>query len=231
MFGELSVRPMSIKISSQSYVQEVLGAGEENGTVEWEDCGDDCKISKSILSIDYNEDITHGSERIDCTQILAKQKRNEKLTEKEQMLINYCTVEVTQVRVYHGDNGDYTLYEEDGVRECNYNNECGPKKVIPGMISGVSQCQKSTCIVQTKVYADCTMDARKITTVIKYKGSKSIHGIKKYVACNTANPRVNEGIENQFFYQFKPVEKIEDVDVPPDELVEYDTPINCKADC
>ena len=164
-------------------------------------------------------------------------KKNEsQLTEKEKMILNYCNLEVSEVRVYHSNNM-YTLYTEDGyIDDCTYDavnkkDVCtGTKVKVKNTIGNISACQKSLCIMSTKVYADCTEDITKIEVVTTYKETTTTHGVKKYVSCSAANPRINEGLTNQFLYKIEPFEKT--VDVPKEETeVVYEVIPDCGADC
>ena len=232
VFGSLSTRPVDITISSQSQTQTV--ASNETAVYEEVDCVRDangnCKINKTILNIEFSEEITTNSKRIDCTELRNKKKNNQSLTAEELTMLNYCNIEVTEVRAYHND-GSYTLYTNNSYRECSADDVCGASHHYSGAIGSITACQKSMCIAETRVYADCKEDVKKIVTKIKYKQTKSEHGFKKYVSCNTANPRVNAGLVNQFLYKMEPIDRIVNAGIGEDEIVELETYPYCEVDC
>ena len=232
IFGSLSTRPVDINISSQSQVQTV--GTNETAVYEEVDCVRDangnCKINKTILNIEFSEEITTNSKRIDCTELRNKKNNNQSLTAEELTTLNYCNIEVTEVRAYHND-GSYTLYTNNTYRECSATDVCGSTHPYSGAIGKITACQKSMCIAETRVYADCKEDVKKIVTKIKYKQTKSEHGFKKYVSCNTANPRVNAGLVNQFLYKMEPIDRITDAGIGEDEIVELETYPYCEVDC
>ncbi len=244
LFGEVSVLPVNISISSQT---NVIGTDVQEGEeIIEEDCIKDsngeCVTTKTILNIEYGEEITKGTERIDCAPLLLKQKNNPgSLTEKERMVLNYCKFEVEEIRVYYND-GSFRKYvnyvngegkDRDYYQDCKMVDNvesCGPKVTTPGTISGISACQKSLCAMSTKIYADCTEDIKNITVVTTYNESTTSYGIKKYVSCDAANPMINDGITNQFLYKIEPFEKTNNV--PKKKTKQYyEIELNCDADC
>ncbi len=239
LYGGLSVIPVDIKISSQSTMTKADVDFPE--TVE-EDCVRDadgnCKISKTILNIDYSEEITQESERVDCSKLDQLVSNHTLTQEQADSIRNYCNVQVNEIRAYHA--GGYTEYTENGYRECRETGEVDAngdiiykcdESITPvsGTIGKISACQKSTCVLQTKIYADCSMGITKIEARIKYKGSKSVKGIRKYVACNTANP--TNDINNQFLVKIDEYDRVEDVDVPDDVETVLEATVNCAAPC
>lgn len=240
LYGGLSVIPVNISISSQSQiknvemdmpeeVEEYCEELDENGT---------CKISKTIINIDYSEEITEESKRIDCSKLDELVKNKTITQEQADTISNYCNVKVKEIRAYHP--GGYTEYTAEGYRECidtgrlDENNmvvyNCNTKFTrVDNTISEVTACQKSTCIVQTKIYADCSMSISKIQAIIQYKGSQSVKGIKKYVSCNSPNPEGD--INNQFLFKIEEYDKIKPVDVPDDTETILEATVNCNAEC
>ncbi len=234
VFGDVSARPTEIKISSQSTVQDLA----ENETI-YEEAGcikdenDKCKVSKTLISLEFDEEITNKSELINCTDILKKQKEGKTLTEYESKIVNYCNIEVKEVRAYNPD-GSYTKYVNDPrgdyYEECNADDTChGGRHAFSGAIGSISHCQKSTCVVDTKIYADCEYDIKKITTYLKYRETTSVHGFRKYISCTAGNPRQTSGMESQFLYSIIPYNK-EEISYSDETIEEYNVIPDCKRD-
>lgn len=192
------------------------------------------ETERTVIDISFSEEVTHNSERVDCSSIIGKE--DNELSEDERRIKPYCDITVSQVIVTYSD-GSYKIYNPDSTQFCRKEGDCD--KEIPGssVIERISACQKSTCYVNTKVYADCSQSISNVTAKISFIESKSKYGVRKFVSCGTTGAGNSDGSsgtgegEYQHMYAIYDPFKITD-DTPGERIVkDYNITPFCGAKC
>ena len=112
------------------------------------------EVQTTVIGIDFKEEITQNAELVDCTRILSANDND--LNEEERRIKQYCKVNVTEVSFYRDGIKEIYTMGKDTYKRCITETNCETVKLDGSAFDVASYCQKSTCFVATKIYADCT---------------------------------------------------------------------------
>ena len=256
LYGGLTTEPVNVALSSETVfkvdcskvndktMDELATDAEKNLKAYCDKYGkfETEERRSSTLSIDFKEEITHDASLYDCSYVkneIGLNSANYTKDELEQLerINEFCNIEVKNIRVEIGS--DIYEYEPTRYRVCPNGNCDGVSWIIDSEKSTIgvtTACQKSTCYVNTKVYAPCGADIKRVITTLSYEQSKSNYSIKRYTACGglgTQTVRVNNyvgSVEPQFLYSIFSQDHVDTTETKEVEK-EFNVELNCTYPC